>query len=43
MWVGEIEVIILQSRGNPLLFQSTPDKELSINNRYSKIIVLLKC
>lgn len=39
-----IEVIILQSRGKPLLSQSTPDKELSVtpNDRYSAIRALLK-
>lgn len=39
-----IEVIILQSRGKPLLSQSTSDKELSVtpNNRYSSIGALLK-
>lgn len=39
-----IEVIILQSRGNPPLSQSTPDKEHSVtrNNCYSKIGALLK-
>lgn len=39
-----IEIIILQSRGKPLLSQSTTDKELSVtpNNRYSAIGALLK-